>query len=621
MPPFTSTWASEQNSRTRAWFEQPDHHPLRKSIRRRLNQLSVPSEPVHSVPSPDGRWKAWAITDPATDLQCWQVGRVGEKDGSDEPDGAAEPSEQLQDVFPSGIAWLPDGAGWNPGFFYDRSLPFLGGHGLYFHALGTAQRDDTCLLHHPEHPDWYYQPSVSPDGHWLAVSILNGSANNRLTLISLVSRTDSPTYELIPYFVGRYDIVHWRESELICRAVEPNAPNGQLIAFDLSGPQDGPPTRRVVLPPGALPLLDAVPFANGWVVSYLDGGAAALHLHDGQGEVRQIIPLPGLGTIGWLEAVQPPEVRLLPKVELLKSLRFAYTDFAHPAQTYTWRPGDSEPLPEGEASPPVFDPTHFVTRFIRVVIKSAASVPLFLAHRRNVTPIDSPTLLTAYGGLGYALTPRFSADALAWMERGGVYAIVCARGGGELGASWHQAAVGAAKQRTFDDVLSIAQWLVGAGITTPARLGLWGTSNGGLTAGACLTQRPELFGAVVIESGLLDMLDYHRLGRGQDWIVEYGNPDNPAQRTVLAAYSPLHNIQPGRLYPATLITTSDNDPRVGESHSLRFAQSLQNAQSGDAPVLLRVDPGGGHGDQPTAAQWLDRTADRLTFFAIHLGLA
>jgi len=145
--------------------------------------------------------------------------------------------------------------------------------------------------------------------------------------------------------------------------------------------------------------------------------------------------------------------------------------------------------------------------------------------------------------------------------------------------------------------------------------------RGGLTAGACLTQQPDLFGAVVIESGLLDILDYPRLSRGADWLAEYGNPDDPAQREVLTAYSPLHNIHPGRAYPATLITTSDNDPRVGEAHSLRFAERLQAAQAGNAPILLRVDPGGGHGDQPSQDQWRERAADRLTFFAVHLGLA
>ena len=684
MPPVSSA----RNQTTRAWFQRPDRADLRTAIRQRLSQLTDPPQnadqpaPAASLPSPDGRWLAWAVTDPATDLQIWQIERASDGlDGSkselvrDNPPQSAQSASsafyspvQIRDVYPSGIAWLPDGTG----FYYDRYLPYPGGHGLYFHAVGTSQADDTCLLYQPAHPEWYYQLTVSPDGRWLAVSTLNGSAANLLTVRrtrcpkdtqSPTGRATSPTYlPLVSRFTGRYDILHWRGDELICRAVEPNALNGQLIAFDLSPLPAQPPTRRTLLPPSDLPLLDAAPLGEGWVASYLNRGAAELHWLDGQGKLLKKLPLPGLGTVGWLETasevgllakVQPPrpnppqigegtvttpppnwgrlgggeQLRLLAKVQLLDTsppdtprLRFVYSDFAQPAQVYTWRPGDAAPLPEGDPPALAFDPQDFVTRTHTVPSADGAAVPLFIAQRRDVTSTARPTLLHAYGGLGYSLTPRFSADVLAWLEMGGLFVSVCARGGGELGERWHQAAVGVHKQRTFDDVLAVAQWLVGEGMTTPQQLGLWGASNGGLTAGACLTQQPDLFCAVVIESGLLDMLDYHRLGRGADWLAEYGDPDDSTYRPVLAGYSPLHNIRPGTPYPATLITTSDNDPRVGEAHSLRFAEKLQAAQSGDAPIRLRVDPGGGHGDQPSPTQWLDRAADRLAFFAVHLGL-
>jgi prolyl oligopeptidase len=606
-----------QNQQTQDWFQQPGLHSQRAAIRQRLQQLigspHESADPAIFIPSLDGRWSAWATTDPTTDLQIWRI----------QPhDGREVFAEQITDVYPTGIAWLPDGSG----FYYDRFLPYPGGHGLYFHSVGTPQSQDACLLYRPEHPEWYYQPHVSPDGRWLAVSTLNGSACNLLGLIPPIRRTDSPTYtELISRFVGRYDILHWRDEELICRAVEPDALNGQLIAFNLSPLPDGPPTRRTLLPAGDLPLLDAVPLGDSLVASYLKRGRAELHLLDGQGKLQETVPLPGLGTVNWLEMVS--EVGLLGKIQLLDGnypdtvrLRFAYSDYARPAQIYTWQPGDTHALPEGEPPDLAFDLEDFVTHAHTATSADGTPVPFFLAHRRDVPPALCPAILTAYVGLGYSLTPRFSADVLAWMEMGGLFVSVCARGGGELGESWHQAGVGAHKQNTFDDVLAVAGWLLTARMTTPAQLGLWGVSNGGLTAGACLTQRPELFGAVVIESGLLDMLDYPRLGRGGDWLAEYGNPDDPAQRAVLVAYSPLHNIQPGTVYPATLITTSDDDPRVGEAHSLRFAERLQAAQTGTAPILLRVDPGGGHGDQPSRAQWLERTAHRLAFFAAHLGL-
>lgn len=591
-------------------FHQPTSDRLRAAIRQRLSQLfASPQEknqpdPTASIPSPDGRWLAWAITDPATDLQSWRVYP------RDNPDATPE---TIESVYPTGIAWLPDGVGWNPGFYYDRYLPYPGGHGLYFHAIGTPQAEDTCHLYqpaHPNHPDHYYQPTVSPDGRWLAVSTLNGSAANLLTVGrtgSPTGRATSPTYQpLVSRFTGRYDVIHWRGDELICRAVEPDALNGQLIAFALAPPH----ARRTILPAGDLPLLDAAPLGDGWIASVLNRGVAELHRLDGQGGLLEKLPLPGLGTVEWMETNSET-----------KHLRFAYTDFAQPARVFTWQPGQAESQPQ-EASPALpFDPADFVTAFHTVPSADGTPIPLFLAQRRDVTPTARPTFLHAYGGLGYSLTPRFSADGLAWMEMGGVLATVCARGGGELGEGWHQAGVGPTKQRTFDDVLAAARWLVETGVTTPGQLGLWGTSNGGLTAGACLTQQPHLFGAVVIESALLDMLDYPRLGRGAGWLAEYGDPDDPTARAVLAAYSPLHNIRSGTAYPATLITTSDNDPRVGETHSLRFAERLQDAQTGTAPVLLRVDPGGGHGDQPSPTQWLERAGERLAFFAVHLGLA
>lgn len=585
---MSAALADELQRSTRVWLAHPNRRLLWESIRERLVHLTPPPEAAPADPGPDGRALAEVITDPATDLQTWQVA-----------------GDVIRDVYPSGVAWTPDEEGHNPGFFYDRSLPYPGGHGLYWHAAGTPQREDACILYQPQHPEHYYQPHISPDGRWLIVSVLNGSANNLLYLFA-VGRTVSPTYSpLISRFTGRYDPLHWRNDELICRAVEPDAPNGQLIAFRL----DPPHPRRTILPPGDLPLLDAAPLGDGWVVSYLNGGASELRWLGGEGATNHTLPLPGLGTVEWLETA--PEVGLLPEVRLL----FAYTDCARPRQAYTWQPGDPQPQTAADAPDLPFDPTHFVTRRAWATSADGAQIPLFLAHRRDVTPADRPTLLHAYGGLGVSLTPHFSADALAWMEMGGVYATVCARGGGEGGAAWHRAAVGVHKQRTFDDVLAAAHWLAAEGVASPARLGLWGASNGGLTAGACLTQQPELFGAVVIESGLLDMLHYHRLGQGAGWLAEYGNPDDPDERIALAAYSPLHNIRPGRAYPPTLLVTHSHDPRVGEGHSLAFAQELAAAQGSDVPILLRVHPGSGH--SPADNGW---AAERLAFLAEYLGL-
>ena len=600
-------WSAEQSRITRAWFGHRKRRRALDALRRRLDELAPAPPAQHTTPSPDGRWLVRAHLDPAADLLTWRIEPAAQ-------DRDETPPEIVRHIYPAGAAWLPDGRG----FFYASPLPFGESHGLYFHRPGTSQQDDLCIFYQPEHPDWRYKAVVSPNSKWLAIVILNRGPANRLCLLPLTGRMDEPDFlHVVSDFTGRYDPLHWRDDELICRAVEPDAPNGQLIAFRLAPPHP----RRTLLPAGDLPLLDAAPLGNGWVVSYLNAGASEVHWLGGEDATNETIPLPGLGTVEWLETT--PEVGFLSKVRLLQKVRllpevqllFAYTDFARPRQTYTWRPGDPQPQPTADAPDLPFDPTRFITRRAWATSADGAQIPLFLAHLRDVTPADRPTLLHAYGGLGYSLTPHFSADALAWMEMGGVYATVCARGGGEGGAAWHRAGVGLHKQRTFDDVLAAAHWLIAEGVTTPRQLGLWGASNGGLTAGACLTQQPELFGAVVIESGLLDMVNYHRLGQGAIWLAEYGNPTHPAQWAALAAYSPLHNIQPGRVYPPTLIVTHNHDPRVGEAHSLAFAQRLAAAQGGDAPVLLRLHPGSGH--SPEDNSW---AAERLAFLAEYLGL-
>jgi len=551
--------------------------------------------------SPDGEWYATVTNQVGSDLQSWQLWQ--------RTSGAAQPRESVTDIYPTTIAWLPDSSG----FYYDRYLAYPGHHALYFHRVGTPQRQDHCVFYPPAQPTWYYQAAVSPDGRWLAVTILNHRAGNRLTLLPLYENADregSPM-EIVADFSGRYDLLHWQPDRIILRAVEPDTPKGRLLVVDLKDVGARPVGVRhaVPLPQGMLPLVDAIPFGEGWVLHYLNGACAELRLYH-EGDLTEItIPLPGMGTVLWLATADDPP-----------QLRYSYTDHVRPPQIYRWQPRQSTLQPEDAQHPFPYKADDFITRREWIASADGTLVPLFLTHHRAVTPCHCPTLLTAYGGLGESHTPHFSADAMTWLLAGGCYATACVRGGSELGAAWHQAAVGRHKQRTFDDLLAVARWLIAQGITSPQQLGLWGISNGGLTAAACLTQAPQLFGAAVIESALLDMLDYHRLGRRADWLAEYGSPDKPEERAALASYSPLHTLRQGEEYPATLITVHECDPRVGAEHSLRFSAALQQAQNGASPILLRVDPGSGHGDGPTLAAQLAAATDRLTFLAVHLGL-
>jgi prolyl oligopeptidase len=239
---------------------------------------------------------------------------------------------------------------------------------------------------------------------------------------------------------------------------------------------------------------------------------------------------------------------------------------------------------------------------------------MFIVHKRGLV-LDGRhrTYLYGYGGFDISLTPAFSASIVAWMERGGIFAQANLRGGGEYGKAWHDAGRLRNKQNVFDDFIAAAEYLIREGYTTSSRLAIGGGSNGGLLVGACLTQRPDLFGAAVPAVGVLDMLRFHKFTIGWAWTSDYGNPDDPGDRAVLLQYSPLHNIRPGVAYPATLVITADHDDRVAPAHSHKFTATLQDAQAGPAPILSRIDVKAGHGAGKPTAKVIDEKADVWAF--------
>jgi prolyl oligopeptidase len=266
------------------------------------------------------------------------------------------------------------------------------------------------------------------------------------------------------------------------------------------------------------------------------------------------------------------------------------------------------------------DRREFITERVSVTSPDGTVLPMFLTRRRGLARSgDLPVLLCGYGGVAVSTTPSFSPTWAVWLERGGMLAVACLRGGGEYGRTWHDAGRRAAKQNTFDDFCACARWLAGSGWSRAARIAINGGSNGGLLVGACLTQHPELFGAAIADAGVFDMLRYHRFTVGWIWRSEYGDPDDPAEFRWLRGYSPLHNVRPA-VYPPTLLTCGDHDDRVVPGHSYKFAAALQAAQRGDAPILLRVETSAGHSSagKPTAKA-IAEAADRLAFLEGALG--
>jgi prolyl oligopeptidase len=246
---------------------------------------------------------------------------------------------------------------------------------------------------------------------------------------------------------------------------------------------------------------------------------------------------------------------------------------------------------------------------------------MFLTYRKGLARDGSaPCLLTGYGGFNIPETPYFSVASLVWLERGGIFATACLRGGGEYGREWHEAGTKLRKQNVFDDFIACAEWLVRERWTSTPRLAITGGSNGGLLVGACLTQRPDLFGAAVPQVGVLDMLRYHKFTIGWAWASDYGTVDDEAEFKALLAYSPLHVLKPGTSYPPTLITTADHDDRVVPAHSFKFAAALQAAQGGPAPCLIRIETRAGHGAGKPTSKVIEETADRWAFLVRVLGM-
>jgi len=246
---------------------------------------------------------------------------------------------------------------------------------------------------------------------------------------------------------------------------------------------------------------------------------------------------------------------------------------------------------------------------------------MLLAFRRGLNlHANNPVLLYGYGGFGLSSLPAFNPARIAWLEMGGVFALANIRGGGEYGEAWHRQAIRTRKQVVFDDFLAAARFLIDHRYTSAQRLAIHGRSNGGLLVGACLTQRPELFGAAVAQVGVLDMLRFNRFGQGAGWEGDYGSPQDPREFRALYAYSPVHNVRAGVRYPATLIITGDHDTRVMPMHSFKFTAALQAAQAGPAPVLLEVDRASGHGGGETVTQAIEQSADIYAFLARNLRL-
>jgi prolyl oligopeptidase len=345
------------------------------------------------------------------------------------------------------------------------------------------------------------------------------------------------------------------------------------------------------------------------IANYLKDAHSLVRVFDLQGKAVREVELPGLGTAGGFAGDRDSTETF-----------FSFASFARPTTIYRYDVATGA-VSLWKAPKVGFDPDDYVTRQVFYASKDGTRIPMFLTHRKDLNPTpETPCLLYGYGGFNIPLTPAFSPANLAWVEMGGIYAVANLRGGGEYGEPWHRAGTKLQKQNVFDDFIAAAEYLIAEKLTSTPKLAISGGSNGGLLVGACLTQRPDLFGAALPAVGVLDMLRFHKFTIGWAWVDDYGSSDDPEEFRALMRYSPLHNVKPGTCYPPTLITTGDHDDRVFPAHSFKFAAALQAAQGCANPVLIRIETRAGHGAGKPTAKIIEEAADRLAFLSAALKL-
>ncbi len=556
--------------------------------------------------SPDGSALAYAVSESGSDRLTWRVRDVAS--GADRPDQVRwSKNEQAE--------WHPDGSG----FFYTRvaapqegredSGPDLG-HRVCFHRLGDSQAGDAEVLV-PEDAGLWPDIAVSTDGCYLIVSLSRGLGSGDELRILDLARPGRGFGVLLPAGATRQTVVATRDDTFYV-LTDDAADRSRIVAVPAGDPAR--PNWRDVIPESPDTLLEAHLFGGRLVCHYLRDACSVLRVFQLDGSPAGQIPVPALSTLSGSavrhEAIDGTAAGTIVHFEVesfTQSRSLWRHDLASGATTLVRAP--SVTLPAGD----------YETEQVFVRSPDGTRLPLFLTRRRDL-PRDgqAPVLVYGYGGVGAPSTPVFKPDWAAWLERGGMLALACVRGGGEYGQSWYRDGRLDRKQNVFDDFCACLRWLASSGWSRPGRIAITGGSNGGLLVGACLAQHPELFGGAVASVGVFDMLRFHRFTAGWFWKTEYGDPDNPREFGWLRAYSPLHNIAPGP-FPATLLTTGDHDDRVVPGHTLKFGATLQAAQTGPAPVLIRVGTGTGHGHGKAASAAIAEQADCLAFLEAALG--
>ena len=549
----------------------------------------------------DGKLMAYGVALAGSDRSEWRVKDV-------------ETEKDLADVLPpnrqGGISWLKD----NSGFFYSgfpstekgqelKETTF--GEKFYFHKLGTSPTEDYVVYERPDNKEFFISGGVTEDGNWLIISVGKGTGPQNMVYFKNLTMERAPIMPIVDKLENNYSFIGNDEATFYFLtdkgATRSKVVKVNVLEKDLKW-QD-------VIPESA-ETLQSVDFINNqFVLNYLKDAHTQIKINDITGKFVREVTLPGIGSAGGFGGKRYDTETF-----------YSYSSYNAPPTIYRYdlKTGKSSVFRESKVK---FNPSDYEVRQVKYASKDGTKVPMFIVHKKGLKLDGSnPTLLYGYGGFNISQTPGFSVSRVVWMEMGGVLAVANIRGGAEYGESWHEQGTKLKKQNVFDDFIGAAEFLIKDKVTNPKKLAIQGGSNGGLLVGAVLNQRPDLFAAALPAVGVMDMLRFPKFTIGWAWTSDYGSPDNKDEFAAIYKYSPLHNIKPGTKYPATLITTADHDDRVFPAHSFKYAATLQAAQAGDAPVLIRIETKAGHGAGKPTAKVIEEAADIYGFLMKNLGM-
>jgi prolyl oligopeptidase len=546
-------------------------------------------------PSYDGKFVAYAVSEHNSDETVTHI--IDVATGKD-----------LPDVIPgtkyAAASWTPDGRG-----FYYTFVPPVGGAvttaerpgfaELRFHARGTDPAKDPVVREATHDAKTFLGGGISRDGHWLTAVIQHGW-NSSDIYFKDARKKDTPWQTLVAGVDSNFDIDVWRDRFYV--RTNDGAPRYRVYAVDPHKPERK--DWHEIIPESESTLESVTVVGEHLALTYLRNAASVIQIHDLGGKHVRDIALPGIGTSAGLTG-NPDE----------DTAYFSFTSFTEPQIIFKTSVKTGKVDEHARVSLPI-DTSNMVTEQVFFPSKDGTKISMFLIHRKDAKRDGtSPTILYGYGGFNVSMTPSFASSRIVWLEHGGVYAIPNLRGGGEYGEDWHKSGMLLKKQNVFDDYIAAAEYLVSENWTSKQHLAIYGGSNGGLLVGAALTQRPDLYKAVICAVPLLDMLRYHMFGSGKTWVPEYGSADDQDQFGVLWAYSPYRRaIDEGpRKYPAVLFDSADHDDRVDPLHARKLAAAVQALQTGDAPVYLRIERNSGHGGADMVKQQVDRTVDQFAF--------